>query len=60
MSKYQELKKHLLTMFEKQLSILHGDNKTEHQEATSSSSASAILANLKIEIEKTYVRFEDE
>ena len=61
LSKYQELKKHLLKAFEKQLSIVNGELKDAKEGGDANlSGVEAILANLKIEIDKVYVRFEDE
>ena len=58
-SKYEELKKYLLSVFEKQLDIVHGEFQNS-KEGVSSETGHSIFANLSIEIEKVYVRFEDE
>ena len=61
LSKYQELKKHLLKAFEKQLAIVNGEFKNAKEGGDANwGGVEAILANLKIEIDKVYVRFEDE
>lgn len=57
--KYQELKKFTLESFEKQLSIVHGEFEKTKEEV-SSETLQSILANIKIDIENIYIRFEDE
>lgn len=59
LNKYEELKKHMLSVFEKQLDVIHGEFQ-KSKDVVSGATGQNIFANLNIEIEKVYVRFEDE
>jgi len=57
--KYQQSKRFHLDNFEKQLGIVHGELKKSKREVNSET-MQQIIANLKIEVEKICIMFEDE
>ena len=60
-SRYQEMKKHAMKAFEKALGIFTREfsNDKENQDGMSAQ-VESIIANLTIDIEQVYIRFEDE